>query len=198
MIQTFFIVTIAAMIIGVVVYLCWNRKPKQKETSYQDFLNTKRLVPDWMEQNNKFPINKGDRIICLEYGRHGLTGIVENTCFCPSNVCGLPDIQVGLYVRWETNSSVFDMYVARNKCIRINQITNPNVNHNKCELKEIKEGSIVIAEYFLCYQRVVIQGKLLGYNQNGMPVIIPDDREHIIINAKNILKVVSAPKKPKK
>lgn len=209
MIQTFFIVTIAACVIGGIVCLVYNKQellsdgtPKFKRDrdyppnhDYNVPSKADFRIPQWLRDRCRLQaFEKGDYVINIQkeypYDPFGEIHEVLDPCF--GQIYMKTKIISGKQAGCEQSPCKETMIVVKKSDI---QNTIIKANQDKRETKPIKEGATVIAEYFMCYQRVIIEGKLLGYNQFGQPVISTLDCGQIIV-AKNILKEVI--KKPKK
>lgn len=202
----FLITTLSAVLIGITIYLFWPKKellsdgttkfkPDKNYPKYHDYNIPSKAdfrVPQWMrDQNMSQGFFKGDIVINLqkEYPYNPYGEIYEVTDPQHGSVYLSVKFLSGEYKGKQTQLSKYTVVKAIKKQ---ETIEIKFKDHNTC-LKEVKEGATVIAEYFMCYQRIIIEGELLGYNQFGSPVI--KTHEHIIVVAKNILKEISKKRK---
>lgn len=203
MIQIFFIATLSAIIIGVGIYLVCNKqellsdgtpkfKPDKKYPRYHDYNVPSKSafrIPQWLRDRCRLQaFEKGDLVINIQkeypYDPFGELHEVIDAQYGQLYVA--TKFLSGEHKGKNTQLNKETIIVVKKQDIETPII---KVNQDKRETKPIKEGATVIAEYFMCYQRIIIEGKLLGYNQFGQPVISTFDCGQIIV-AKNILKEV--------
>lgn len=203
MIHIFFIVTIAACVIGGIVCLVCNKQellsdgtPKFKRDrdcppnhDYNVPSKADFRVPQWLRDRCRVQaFEKGDLVVNIqkEYPYDPFGELYEVIDAQYGQLYVATKFLSGEHKGKNTQLNKETIIVVKKQDIETPII---KVNQDKRETKPIKEGATVIAEYFMCYQRIIIEGKLLGYNQFGQPVISTLDCGQIIV-AKNILKEV--------